>query len=197
MSLGNKYGLKSSRKLRSHSVQEVIAKEHAEIRVDTRIKTDVKIQHDRPDLFVFDKKRKEITLIEIGITNLDLLTQTENEKTRKYDLIANEVSLIYKCKVKIIPYVLTWDGIVTNFHKRHSNEIGLQPKIEAYIQAIVLKKTLESISFERRRGIEEDDGHEETSEVVRRIGEAELVAEAKLKIVVNLKLLIAINLFLN
>jgi hypothetical protein len=60
-----------------------------EIRVHTRIKTDIKIQHNRPDLFVYVKKRKEITLIELGINNLDLLTQVENEKTRKYDLIAN------------------------------------------------------------------------------------------------------------
>ena len=78
MTLCNKYGLRSSRKLRSHSVQEVVANENVEIRVDTRIKTDIKIQHNRPDLFVFDKKKKEITLIEVGITNLDLLTQVEN-----------------------------------------------------------------------------------------------------------------------
>ena len=109
--LCNKYGLKNSKKLRSHSVEEVVANENVEIWVDTRIKTDVKIQHNRPDLFVYDKKRKEITFIEVGITNLDLLTQVENEKTRKYDLIANEVALTYKCKVKIIPYVMTWVGL--------------------------------------------------------------------------------------
>jgi hypothetical protein len=55
LSLCNKYGLK---KLRSHSVQEVVANENVEIRVDTRIKTDIKIQHNRPDLFVYDKKSK-------------------------------------------------------------------------------------------------------------------------------------------
>ena len=81
----------------------MLANDNVEIRVDTRIKTDVKIQHNRPDLFVYDKKKKEITLIEVGITNLDLLTQVENEKTRKYDLVANELSLMYKCKVSIIP----------------------------------------------------------------------------------------------
>ena len=43
----------------------------------------------------------------------------------------------------------------------HRSEIGISTKIEAYIQSLVLKKTLESISFDRRRGIEEDDGHYE------------------------------------
>jgi hypothetical protein len=79
------YAIKSSKKLRSHSVQEVVANENIEIRVDTRIKTDIKIQHNRLDLFVYDKKSKKITLIEVGITNLDILSHVENEKTRKYD----------------------------------------------------------------------------------------------------------------
>ena len=98
-----------------------------------------------------DKKKNEITLIEIGITNLDLLAQVENQKMRKYDLVANELAISRKCKVKIIPYVMTWEGLVTKYHKKYSDGRGLQPKVEAYIQSVVLKKTLESISFERNR----------------------------------------------
>ena len=60
-----------------------------------------------------------------------LLTQVENEKTRKYDLIANELSLTYKCKVKIIPYVMTWEGLVTKYHKKHRSAIGISTKTEA------------------------------------------------------------------
>ena len=51
---------------------------------------------------------------------------------------------------KIIPFVLTWDGIVTKYHKTYCKEIGITKKIEAYTQYIVLKKTLESISFSKR-----------------------------------------------
>ena len=167
--LSNKYNLKSSKKMRTHSVQEVIANENVEIRVDTRIKTDVRIQHDRPDLFVYDKKKKEITLIEVGITNFDLLNQVENEKLRKYDLLGSELAMMYKCKVKIVPYVMTWEGVVTNYQKKYNKEIGIQPKIEAYIQSIVLKKTLESISLDRRRGYDEREYVPE--EIVKRLSE--------------------------
>ena len=59
-------------------------------------------------------------LIEIGITNQDLLQEVENEKKRKYDLLANELGLMYKCKTKIIPFVLTWDGVVTIHHKERN-----------------------------------------------------------------------------
>ena len=44
---------------------------------------------------------------------------------RKYDLLANELSLIYKCKVKIIPYFMTWDDIVSAYHKKQTEIIGI------------------------------------------------------------------------
>ncbi|KAL6120682.1 hypothetical protein NUSPORA_02549 [Nucleospora cyclopteri] len=37
------YGLKSSKKIRNHSVQEIVCNEKVEIRVDNRIKTSINI----------------------------------------------------------------------------------------------------------------------------------------------------------
>lgn len=73
--------------------------------------------------------------------------------------------------MKIIPYVMTWDGLFTKYHKRHSTEIGIQPRVEAYIQSLVLKKTLESISFKRRQSIEDEDGYEDIEQLARRMVE--------------------------
>ena len=67
---------------------------------------------------------------------------------------------------------MTWEGLVTKYHKKYREEIGIQPKTEAYIQSLVLKKTLESISLDRRRGIEEEDGHNEVEVLVSKIAEA-------------------------
>ncbi|TBU09446.1 hypothetical protein CWI38_2148p0010, partial [Hamiltosporidium tvaerminnensis] len=150
----NRYKFKSSKRIRSHSVQEILDNEYAEIRVDTRIKTDVKIRNNRPDIFILDKKKNKITLIEVGITSQDSLQIVETEKLRKYDLLANELGLIYKCSVEIIPYVMTWDGIVTKYHKSHLKRLEIPMNVEAYIQSIVLKKTVETISFDRRRGLD-------------------------------------------
>ncbi|TBU13006.1 hypothetical protein CWI38_0561p0040 [Hamiltosporidium tvaerminnensis] len=142
----NRYKFKSSKRIRSDLVQEIIDNEYAEIRVDTRIKTDVKIRNNRPDICILDKKKNKITLIEVGITSQDSL--------QIYDLLANELGLIYKCSVEIIPYVMTWDGIVTKYHKSHLKRLEIPMNVEAYIQSIVLKKTVETISFDRRRGLE-------------------------------------------
>ncbi|KAF7682913.1 hypothetical protein TCON_1869 [Astathelohania contejeani] len=69
--LANKYGLKKSKKLRTHSVQEVMENERVEIQVDTRIRTDILIKNNRPDIFIYDKKENQIIIVEVSITNQD------------------------------------------------------------------------------------------------------------------------------
>ena len=132
LGLCKKYGVKASSRMRDHSVQEVIANENVEIRVDTRIRTSLKNIPDRPDIMVHDKKRREIILIEVGITGQDRLQTVETEKKRKYDVLANKLGMEYGCPTRIIPYVMTWDGIVTNYHKKYLRDIGITDSIEAY-----------------------------------------------------------------
>ncbi|KAI4292115.1 hypothetical protein PAPHI01_1389 [Pancytospora philotis] len=48
--------------------------------------------------------------------------------------------------------------VVMKHHKRYVRDIGIPESVEAYTQTIVLKKTLESISLEYRRGAAPDDG---------------------------------------
>ena len=74
--------------------------------------TTTKQSANRPDIVIHDKKRKEIIIIEVGITSQDRLQIVENEKAKKYDFFANELGAMHKCKTRIIPYVMTWDGIV-------------------------------------------------------------------------------------
>ena len=99
----------------------------------------------------------------MGITSQDQLQTVETEKKHKYDLLAGELGMLHKCTVEIIPYVMTWDGIVTKYHKKYVHKLGIQPNVEAYMQSRVIKRTLESVSFEARRGIL--DGPEGNGEV--------------------------------
>ncbi|VDN04454.1 unnamed protein product [Thelazia callipaeda] len=91
---------------------------------------------------IHDKNRRDVILIEVGISRQD--------------------------RTKITPYVMIWDGIVTNFHKRYAKDISISDHIKPYIQWIyglmwsdiliskVLKKILESISFDDHYGFHED-----------------------------------------
>ncbi|KAF7684515.1 hypothetical protein TCON_0291 [Astathelohania contejeani] len=125
--------LKNQKNLRTHSVQDVMENEGAEIRVDTRIRTDILIKNNRPDIFIYDKKENEIISVEVGIASQNNFQIVETEKKRKYDLLANELGLLYKAKTTIIPYVMTWDGVVTKYHRNYLKELNITFTIEAYI----------------------------------------------------------------
>ncbi|KAI5169408.1 hypothetical protein PAEPH01_0683 [Pancytospora epiphaga] len=71
--------------MRSHSIQEIVTNENCEIRVDMQIPTGMQIQANYPDIFVLDKKRREIILIKVGITSQDRLVTVETEKMHKYN----------------------------------------------------------------------------------------------------------------
>ena len=53
----------------------------------------------------------------------------------------------------------------------------MSAKTKTYIQSLVLKKTLDSISFDRRRGIEKDDGHYEVEALANKITAAQTEVE--------------------
>ncbi|XP_029656193.1 uncharacterized protein LOC115230107 [Octopus sinensis] len=95
--------------------------------------------------------RNTIKLIEAGITSQNCLKQVEVEKFHKYDLLANELGAIHRAKVKIIPVVLTWDGIFSRFFKSHLD--SMEERVKTYIQTLVLRKTLECMQVETRHGI--------------------------------------------
>ena len=159
----NKYGC--SIKIRLHLVQEILANMQVEMRVDTRSDANrCENTIDRPDILVIDKRRRKAVIIEIGITSQDLLKQVETEKLHKYDLLAGEIGLLHGCTTKIIPYVLSWDGIVTICHKGYVKQLGLPDNIESYIATRVLKKTLKVISLSARQSIFDEVGDAERIE---------------------------------
>ncbi|EQB62397.1 hypothetical protein NAPIS_ORF00025 [Vairimorpha apis BRL 01] len=57
----------SRKRLRTHLVKQIIANKFIEIRVDTSIKTDVKIRYNKLDIVVIDNKFKEFIIFEIAI----------------------------------------------------------------------------------------------------------------------------------
>ena len=73
-------------------------------------------------------------------------------------------------KTRIIPWVINWDGIVTKTHKHYLKELGISNNIEAYMQSLVIRKTLEIISLDHRCG------EEFTQE---KVPEIKMIAEAE------------------
>ena len=143
--LMNKYKLSKNKRLRLHKIEHVVENDNVRILCDMMIKTDRKIKDNKPDIIIFDKKLRKITIIEVGVTNRDILKQVEVNKYRKYQQLVNELGVMYKMETKIIPYVITWDGFVSIFHTRHIKELGLPATVRGYIQSVVLRTTADII----------------------------------------------------
>ena len=75
----------------------------------------------------------------MGIASINNLCQTETHKRRKYDPFANELANSYKYTV-------------IKYNKRFYTLIGINSKVLAYTQITSLKKTMESLSMNLRRG---------------------------------------------
>ncbi|KAF9763395.1 hypothetical protein NGRA_1295, partial [Nosema granulosis] len=118
---------------------------------DTRIPTGIQVKYNKPDIFVLDKVKKEVLIVEVGFTSFDHLRSVEVEKQHKYDLLANHCGALHGFTTRIVPYVMTWDGVVTTYHQNYRKELNLDSRVEAYIQSRVLKMTLESLTMEARR----------------------------------------------
>nr|XP_027204724.1 uncharacterized protein LOC113798392 [Dermatophagoides pteronyssinus] len=153
MMFAKKYGITNQKRLKNYRVENVVSNERVRIKSDTPILTDNRIDHNKPDLLVHDLKTNDIWLIEVGITNKNILPNTEITKSRKYEMLSNELKTTFKANVHIIPIVITWDGLVTNYHKKHLKKIEVSTNIQAFIQTQVLKRTWESIRVDLREDI--------------------------------------------
>ncbi|KAI5150636.1 hypothetical protein ENBRE01_1614 [Enteropsectra breve] len=143
--ISKNYGITSRKKLKNYKVESVIENNNVLIKTDLPIFTELKIQANKPDILIHDKIRNVITIIEIGVTNKELLKKVEKEKKWKYALLARELKNMYKCEVNIIPYVMTWEGLVTTKHAHYVQMMRLPRKIEAYIQYKIIKDTYDFV----------------------------------------------------
>ncbi|TBT98112.1 hypothetical protein CWI36_2535p0010 [Hamiltosporidium magnivora] len=74
-------------------------------------------------------RKNKMTVIEVVITYQDSLQTVESKKIRKYDLLANELCLIYKFGAEIIHYVMTWDDIRVSVTVILRAEMHKQPSL--------------------------------------------------------------------
>ncbi|XP_040066791.1 uncharacterized protein LOC120840363 [Ixodes scapularis] len=75
---------------------------------------------------IHDRKTKEITLIEVGITNKNILAKTELRKSQKYDVLKKEL-------------------------KGYMKQLEVTDRLLASMQSVVLKRTCEGILEDCRR----------------------------------------------
>ncbi|AFZ81660.1 hypothetical protein BEWA_010770 [Theileria equi strain WA] len=149
-------------------MQETVTDGTNELRIDTAVKMDARITNNRPDIQLYDRRNKRIFIVEVGITCPTKVSDTESYKQRKYDVLAKELCCIHNMPACTVPIVYSWDGIVTKYHAKHLEKIALPTKIRAYMQTRVLRTTFDSVTHDRRRGVEERAPEEKLEDILER-----------------------------
>ena len=151
LKLSRMYSFTKTRRVRNFRVGDILENERAKLYFDVHIKTPVYIKHNRPDIVVIDKAKRQALIIEVGISSDHEIRRVEKEKFDKYLLLADEIQTEMHLKeVKILPIVITWDGMM--LRRSADNMKLLMTETEAaYIQTCILKRTLESMTLYQRR----------------------------------------------
>ncbi|XP_045466617.1 uncharacterized protein LOC123675312 [Harmonia axyridis] len=97
---------------------------------DTLMETDRPVAHNRPDIVIFDKVKKEANIIDVTVPADDNISRAYTEKITKYEDLAFELKEIYNLrKVYIIPLIITTNGLVETHLGENTALLGLDQDI--------------------------------------------------------------------
>jgi len=111
---------------------------------DTDIITDRMVEHNRPDILILNKQKKEAHIIDISIPLDENIRRARVEKLTKYTKLGQEIKAIYQLKdVRITAIILTCNGLVDKQLSGNLERIGVEnPKrVIAEMQKSVVLST--------------------------------------------------------
>ncbi|KAK1933069.1 hypothetical protein X943_002039 [Babesia divergens] len=106
---------------------------------------------NKPDIVVADYSKNVITLVEVGITCQDNLGQVERDKEAKYKALTEQMGnhkMNALTTIEVVPYVMTWDGLVTKRHTECRLKLGVSDRMEGQLQRICLQQTYDFVMRE-------------------------------------------------
>ncbi|KAG0437890.1 LINE-1 reverse transcriptase like protein [Dictyocoela muelleri] len=158
--ISRKMGITDNSKIKLHKLKKILSTDEYEIIVDKPCITDTEIQHKKPDIIINDKIDKKTFIIEVGITSFENLRKTEVEKVMKYRTLGAELGKMNGSQVFIIPFVMTWDGFMTEFGADYMRVLGIDDVIKSYIQFLSISATGEIMKAQEENFIMEDKSTE-------------------------------------
>ena len=122
-----------------HEPERVLENERTKLLWDFPIQTDHKLDHNKPDLVLYDKQNRECLIIDVACPFDTRVKQKEKEKIDAYLDLKREMAKIWKCKkVEIVPIVIGTLGTVPKGFKEWTKKIDVCEQIELMQKACVL-----------------------------------------------------------
>ena len=87
--------------------------------------TDHVIEARRPDLVVVDKKERSCKIIDFAVPGDSRIEEKEKDKIEKYQDLGRELKKIWNIKMKIIPLVVGYLGVIPKQFGNRLKQIGV------------------------------------------------------------------------
>lgn len=109
---------------------------------DREILTDRTVQHNRPDICLLDKLKKEIYLIDIAVPAPTNVNRKHQEKIDKYTLLAQDMKEVWGVdRVSVVPIVIGSTGEIPKQLLHNLKKLELNQNLYIQLQKSVILAT--------------------------------------------------------
>ena len=117
--------------------KEVMKTGHLELWWDKKVHVANKEEHNRPDLIIWDHKKKECKITDFSVPLDGNVTRKEIEKVNNYIPLVNDLQQMYRnYTYKIIPVVIGTSGTVSLSLKEHLKAVGITSDITKFVHRL-------------------------------------------------------------
>lgn len=149
LALSDKYGFTYNQR---KAVPEVLENEQVTLYWDTPIRVTTQLKHVRPDIIIWDKQTKHITIAEFAVSKYDTIPQMEERKYKKYAVnstlpeetpvedytpgpnLAKALHQDKKCQVRVMPFVIGAIGECTHLPRQQLTDLGLSSRADQIME---------------------------------------------------------------
>lgn len=129
-----------------YNPQALLENSDVKIYWDIPIATDQGVEHNRPDLVIWDKKKNEATIIDFAVPFDQNLMKAYKDKISKYEALARQMKSMWRLqKVEIKPMIISCNGLVHRKTVQHIRELQLPINALCWMQKAVILGTVNII----------------------------------------------------
>jgi hypothetical protein len=123
-----------------YTVTEVLENKKYKLYWDREVRTDIRVSANRPDILLYDKKKKkEVDLIDIAVPLSHNIQKVYGQKINKYAELATEIQQTWNVqKMNIRSMVMSATGIVPQHLKTQLSELEIMQLLPAIQRSVLL-----------------------------------------------------------
>ena len=122
-----------------HTPERVLENDDVKLLWDFPIQTDHHIDHNKPDIVIYEKKKRDCWIIDVACPFDTRVEEKEQEKLTKYQDLRREINKLWNCRnVNTIPIVVGALGTVGKRLSKWLKRINMEDSFELLQKSCLL-----------------------------------------------------------